>query len=685
LVALYAQCESADLVSGFRPPAVPLLINDPYLSIWSMANNLTDENTKQWTGAQRSFFGAVRIDGSVYRFMGGSDGVISTPMQQISVQVLPTRTIYNFAANGINLNVEFMSPLLPDDYEILSRPVSYITFSAKSTDGKSHSVQIYYDNSAEICVNTNDQQVYWERIQHSNLNSMKVGTTTQNILHQGGDFIGIDWGYFYATAKHDNSLSSSIAFASQARGQFAKSGKLSLADNQDTPKFANESLSFAFAWDLGSVSSTPKSTFVTLAYDDIYSIKWFGELLRPYWRRHDDMTAEKLISAAVKEYEAIVSRCKKFDADVIKELDRLENNPQYTTLASLAYRQTIGACKLVWNKKEEKVWHFMKEISSDGDLSTVDVIYPASPFFLYFRPELLQLQLLPLFAYANNETYSHYGFPWAPHHLGFYPVGDIVDSQQENMPIEESSNLLMLTLAAARATGDASFFYPKYWPLLTQWANYLVENLPDPFDQLCTDDFLGPIPHDTNLALKGIIGIKAYASLLDLVNLPGSAQYTQTAQNYVQYWLNNAFDKDHYRLRYDKSGTWSQKYNVLLDYILGTNTFPESMIKTELAYYMTQLDTFGFPLDSTKAWTKLDWQMWLAAVAKKVGMKDTYDKTVNAVYQFAARTPTRVPLSDWYWTADGKQSGFQARPVVGGIYSSALLTKMAQKLDTDKI
>jgi hypothetical protein len=52
--------------------------------------------------------------------------------------------------------------------------------------------------------------------------------------------------------------------------------------------------------------------------------------------------------------------------------------------------------------------------------------------------------------------------------------------------------------------------------------------------------------------------------------------------------------------RYDKSGTWSQKYNVLLDYILGTNTFPESMIKTELAYYMTQLDTFGFPLDSTK-------------------------------------------------------------------------------------
>jgi hypothetical protein len=90
---------------------------------------------------------------------------------------------------------------------------------------------------------------------------------------------------------------------------------------------------------------------------------------------------------------------------------------KYATIAALAYRQCAGGTKLVWNTKEKKLWYFMKEISSDGDLSTVDVIYPASPFFLHFNPELLRLLLVPLLEYANNETSVLYNFPWAPHHL----------------------------------------------------------------------------------------------------------------------------------------------------------------------------------------------------------------------------------------------------------------------------
>ncbi len=89
----------------------------------------------------------------------------------------------------------------------------------------------------------------------------------------------------------------------------------------------------------------------------------------------------------------------------------------------------------------------MKEISSDGDVSTVDVIFPAyvlfvlltlcvteviyrSPLFLYFNPSLLGLQLLPIFAYANNETSNPYSLVWAPHHLGTWPIADILTSNQ---------------------------------------------------------------------------------------------------------------------------------------------------------------------------------------------------------------------------------------------------------------
>ena len=45
-----------------------------------------------------------------------------------------------------------------------------------------------------------------------------------------------------------------------------------------------------------------------------------------------------------------------------------------------------GACVTVWDDERQEVWSYMKEQSSDGDVSTVDVISPAGPFFLSLGP-----------------------------------------------------------------------------------------------------------------------------------------------------------------------------------------------------------------------------------------------------------------------------------------------------------
>jgi hypothetical protein len=123
------------------------------------------------------------------------------------------------------------------------------------------------------------------------------------------------------------------------------------------------------------------------------------------------------------------------------------------------------------------------------------ILFNRAPILLYFKPELLLLQLIPILAYANNETSNKYPYAFSPHHLGYYPVADIKPDQQENMPVEETANMLLMLAAIAKLDKTGGLFkkliYPKYWSLLQQWTDYLTQNLPDPGNQLCTDDFEG--------------------------------------------------------------------------------------------------------------------------------------------------------------------------------------------------
>lgn len=189
------------------------------------------------------------------------------------------------------------------------------------------------------------------------------------------------------------------------------------------------------------------------------------------------------------------------------------------------------------------------------------------------------------------------------------------------MPIEESANLLIMLAAIAQRTQSTAFVAPRFWPLLKQWADYLVQTSLDPGDQLCTDDFEGPSPHNANLAAKGIIGLGAYAYL---VNVSGdraaAAYYHGVATSYVPQWQAKAADVDgaHTKLEYDLSNTWSLKYNLLWQKVLQLDLFPQSVFDHEEAFYATRFaPRYGVPLDNRADFTKTDWEMWVRRVPSR--------------------------------------------------------------------
>ncbi|KAG5651964.1 hypothetical protein H0H81_006779 [Sphagnurus paluster] len=642
-----------------------------------------------WTGSIVGWAGFVKVDGKAYSFLGAPN------------------------VPGATFTKATQKSLKPSDLVKQSIPFSYFAISASSTDGTSHSVQIYSDISAEWVSGDNGLVANWTTATGSIL-THQIQLQSPSLLSENIWLIGwiLDGSAYYSTP---NAFSATFQTGGDVtvRAQFINTGRLPNTKDTNFRGISNNWPVFAFAHDLGSVTGATVPVVVSVGHVRDPAIKYIvaggGTQLRSlyFWSKY--ATIADLISSFLGDYNNALATSTAYDNKVNSDASKI--SADYAAIVNLSVRQLLGAIEITIAKNSDGTWNtgdplvYMKEISSDGNMNTVDVIFPAWPGILYANPLLGKYLLEVLYRYQASGLYPN---KWSVHDIGSgYPnaLGHN-DGNDEAMPVEESGNMLIMALSYAQKTGDKSQL-TQYNKLHDQWTQFLIEDSLIPAQQLSTDDFAGHLANQTNLAIKGIIGIKAMSEISKLLgDTARASNYSAIATDYVNRWQTLAASNTgkHLTLSYNDHASWGLAYNLYAEKLLKLNLFPASIYTLQTAWYKTvarkspnypaaavspglnsphpipqnllaspwTLGEFSpslspvYPMLTSlcsHTYTKTDWQIYTAAIMTDTTARDLF---IGSVKKFAAAGTSDQPFGDWYETTNGRAEGFRARPVVGG-------------------
>ena len=463
------------------------------------------------------------------------------------------------------------------------------------------------------------------------------------------------------------SRASTLSFSSGNRGdvhsEFVRSGKLSGNNEAWVPGGI-----VALSHDLGTVAGS-KSVSFAVGYVREAAINYLGKPYTGYYRAAYPTTAEAL-AHFFDDYTDALLESRVLDTEMATRATAAAG-PKYAHIVTLSARQAYGGIDVTIpddTKDPSDVLAFIKELSSNGNLNTVDVIMPAFPIYYVMDPDYIRLLLEPMMRYLAAGRWRQ---PYVIHDMGsHYPNAIGHDNQvAEPMPIEECGNLMVLALAYVRATGDTAWA-EQYTDLLRPYADYLVDNGVDIALQLSSNDAAGPLANETNLAIKAAVGLKAYGALT------GETEYSRIADERANLFFHLGLGTDdaqtHFVLQYpDSPGSWKTPYNIFPDVLLDLRTFPAAAHHMSSAFFRAVRAEYGVALDHRQDWAKSDWNMWLAATLDAT----TRDEFVDDLWAYMTNGKHTWPFSDRYvsTSAKGAVPGVpvlcRARPTVGGHFA----------------
>lgn len=661
-----------------RPPAVPLLVRSPSVSTWQTADELAARWPVYWSDRTRAMTGVAVVDGAKYLFLGAPREFNAVSATQLDRAMTPTRSSFTFAAGTITLFVDFVSPVEPSDLRRQSVPFGYVVARAQSRDSTAHRVQLYFDISGEWAHGDDTTPIRWsrEQVPHAggSLTAFSITPAAPEVLVEKNGFPS--WGTTVWATAATAAVTTQAGADVVVRATGARQGRLDNTVAADMPRSINDRWPvFAFMADLdpvGAAMSEPITLVVGHVREPAGS--YLGEPIAPLWRSFWSSWQE-MLADTFDDAGAALARAGALDARIIADATAVAG-PEYAALCDLSLRQAFGGTELVG--VEDRPWLFLKDISGRGDVSSIDTLYAASPAFLYVNPRFLRLLLDPIFAYVERGSWT---WPFAPLGLGGpFPRGDGDTANSGGLhAVVASADMLLMTAAYVRAAkADGSVYAAAHLDILTQWATYLKENTPLPADALAqfTDDgFPGLLNGSTNLELKAVLALGAMAQLTEAAgHAADAATYRALAEDLIGQWATLAKDPsgEHLRALRDKDGTWSLQYDAFYDQLLGLGLIPSAVLSREMAWYAQNAQPFGvhlFSPEEPRRTARVNWEMWIAAASPDAALRESL---IHDVYSYATTTSQRVPFADGYDPTGGERLGFQARPVIGGVFAPLL-------------
>ncbi|OSD07070.1 hypothetical protein PYCCODRAFT_1464180 [Trametes coccinea BRFM310] len=630
--------------------------------------------------------GKVRVDNQTYAWMG--EDYSSKLVNATGLQITPTRSIFFMQAGPMNITVTFLSPIEPSDWVLQSLPFSYMSFEAIATDGRPHEVQVYSDISADWLSGDRSSAVRWSQ-------NATNGSIYQEInLQSPQSFVEIqgqaqDGAAYYAMAKRDG-LTWQIGQNQTCREQFSSNG--SLANTVSTSFTPIESSGgdtvFAFAVKLGTIERTASPVTWSIGYVRNPTIQYTvangsTQKLSPYFVKQYGNDIEKAIETVTGSYPEILQRAIEFDEAIVGNASKISS--QYADLVSLALRQTMGALDFTVSTNPDGTTNasdvrvFMKDVNGNaqmpdgqflhGRVNPVEKMYAAMPALLYVNASIIGFLLAPLLDAQDLVTDMSY----AAQDIGVaYPNATGIRGPH-NQGIEQTGNMLIMLYAHARFSGDGSLINAHY-NLAKRWADYLVAQSLTPTDQSTADNQGGA--NMTNLAIKGIIGVKAMAEISRVLGESMDAQqYDKHAAALVSSWqsLATSTDQEHLLGYYGDEQSWTLMYNIYADRLLGTEIISQTLLQRETAFYQNLIQSAQIsgstPLDTVLGnMNSPAWELFTAAFVQDELVRDSF---IEKAWETAVMSSELSPFSATYYTTVNNETiaNGSAGPAVGAMYA----------------